>query len=781
MKPSDFSDSSDFSESKRDDSIYSLAQPSPDGQNQTRYRTVRCPICQTSVAVRDDDLGKTLVCPDCDTKIDVPIDLPYNETRYEKRYYNEERLRQDKLFSPLRNPNREGIDLDAANVYRLGASENGTPDVEATRRSFQFRIVECPLCNTGVAVTRAELGRTLVCPDCGTKYDVPNDLDFSQTEDERNLFDAEKLRRDELLSPLRNPNREGIDVEAASYSLDVNSKFVEQARTKNRPVSAIFLTDAERAAREEEERLNEAASNSIQTENSEFLRESPNAERGSSETATRKSQERDSDFENDSNVDSDWIPVRCRVCGTLTYAPRQNLGKTFHCVDCGAETVVSLAFQELEDAAAVQFAPRDRGTYRIDEKSFAAANGSRLQGTSAPSEFRLRDAFEAARRGKNQTASQSDQEAADNTRLQSRSESPKIDGESVSKSAESDAIRNDLKNGDKARKKQIKKAEKAAQKRKKRAARTNRSDRQNETPARSLRRRDGEWIWTRPEPPKNFPLFNGAFRALASSELLGRNILTTGLACLVAFLIVLTLKHPFGVVILWAVPSVLFLGFFLLYSADSFACCFTAGNSGALRVELDAGEESLAGKLLYFCWIFATFATAFAVGVLILNAGNALFERFGSLESQYVRTDVEIQATNLPEGTTTSESEEEEESKILSFGKDLRSIGILTALTGVFFPVFFLSSIQSELIFCPLTKEVVRTLASKCGIWAQFYLASLVLLAVPAALLLFNGGNKALWGVFLISAVLIPELYALLLGRLSWIIENAIQDAEFDD
>lgn len=765
MKPSDSSNS------KNDDSIYSFAPSSADGRSRTRYRTVRCPICQTSVAVRDVDLGKTLVCPDCDIKINVPNNLPYNETQYEKRHYNEERLRQDKLLSPLRNPNRIGVDVDAANVYRIGKAENGTPDPEATRRSFQYRIVECPLCNTGVAVTRAELGRTLVCSDCGTKFKVPTNLDFSQTEHERNRFDVEKLRRDELLSPLRNPNREGIDVDSTTYALDVDSSFVEEARKKNRPTSAIYLTDAERAAQEETRQKAERTDSA----QSEFQKNPAKTNGASNETTARKSGERSV-----GETDSDWIPVRCRVCETLTYAPRQNLGKTFRCADCGTESVVSLAFQDLQDAAAVRFAPRDRGTYRLDEKKSDASDDLKPNGSVAPAEtFRLREAFETARRqkkasGSTQRADERARNAVENSRRR-QAESRKNANSNVAENEKQSEIRRDSKKEKRAKKENIKKIAKLERiEKEKRAARTNRFDRENDTPPRVLRRRDGEWIWMRPAPPKRLPLFNGTFRPIFANDLWGRDVITLGAACVVAFFALKIIAEAsvtndgeaFGLVfnsaltgfelLFWIVLGVAASSFVALRGASSFACCFEVGNVGSRRIASDDGSN-LAENLLYFLWILTILIAATATGALLLGGANALFERFGAVDGEAAIAET------------------------ARAGERLREISIFVASLWFFFPIFFLSTLQADAFLCPLTADVARTLILKCGIWAQFYLTSAVIFAFPVALFYVYWDVKTVWFFFPVAAVAIPELYGLLFGRLSWILESAIQDAEFDD
>ena len=91
---------------------------------------------------------------------------------------------------------------------------------------------------------------------------------------------------------------------------------------------------------------------------------------------------------------------------------------------------------------------------------------------------------------------------------------------------------------------------------------------------------------------------------------------------------------------------------------------------------------------------------------------------------------------------------------------------------AVFFPVVFLSTLETEFPVMPITRVVFRSFFRRFGTWFFFDLWTAVLLVLP------------LWGIgtlthgtiqilcSLAAVMLIPPVYSVLLGRLGWVIED---------
>ncbi len=151
-----------------------------------RYRSFGCPRCRTRLAATKADVGKFVVCPDCDEKIVVPDYLDFEtETDYE-RFNNPQKRRQDELLSPARNPNRVGIDVAGADIYGVREKADAPDEIavksaetvktgaddasESTAASEPvFYPTRCRVCETLTQAPAELLGKTIRCPDCGTE------------------------------------------------------------------------------------------------------------------------------------------------------------------------------------------------------------------------------------------------------------------------------------------------------------------------------------------------------------------------------------------------------------------------------------------------------------------------------------------------------------------------------------------------------------------------------------------------------------------------------------
>ena len=104
-----------------------------------RYVSVRCPLCNTLLRTTEDQVGRQLVCPDCETRVVVP--------------------------PPVEAPQQTSA--PAASVEGYALSEEVDESAAGTRAADQtyFRF-NCSSCDTMMQVTQSQVGQEIVCPDC---------------------------------------------------------------------------------------------------------------------------------------------------------------------------------------------------------------------------------------------------------------------------------------------------------------------------------------------------------------------------------------------------------------------------------------------------------------------------------------------------------------------------------------------------------------------------------------------------------------------------------------
>ncbi len=125
-----------------------------DMQHRREFASLECRVCHTNIAVRKEQIGEEVVCPDCGTAMIVPpkiaeeIDARTNDTL-------------DKIMLGCGNPITK-------NTY--GVRDGDSTPLEDWSSRFP---VYCKLCNTILYATEDQVGQELICPDCDTKTVVP--------------------------------------------------------------------------------------------------------------------------------------------------------------------------------------------------------------------------------------------------------------------------------------------------------------------------------------------------------------------------------------------------------------------------------------------------------------------------------------------------------------------------------------------------------------------------------------------------------------------------------
>jgi DNA-directed RNA polymerase subunit RPC12/RpoP len=104
----------------------------------------------------------------------------------------------------------------------------------------------------------------------------------------------------------------------------------------------------------------------------------------------------------------------------------------------------------------------------------------------------------------------------------------------------------------------------------------------------------------------------------------------------------------------------------------------------------------------------------------------------------------------------------------------------------VFFPIFFLSSMESNSYFMILAKGTCCSLFRCTGIWLRFYAVSFLLAAIFCAiigLVLFFVQNNVLAGLAVVFSIgsVFSILYARFLGRLGWALEESSVSEDGDE
>lgn len=119
--------------------------------------SLRCSICHTNIAVARDQVGKEIVCPECETKIVVPADIGVKL---------DVAAQKPTLQVPSILDSRFQIAQDG--VY--GLRDSAAPDGKTHGDLIPFH---CKLCNTLMYAPEDQVGQELTCPDCETKTVVP--------------------------------------------------------------------------------------------------------------------------------------------------------------------------------------------------------------------------------------------------------------------------------------------------------------------------------------------------------------------------------------------------------------------------------------------------------------------------------------------------------------------------------------------------------------------------------------------------------------------------------
>lgn len=684
--------------------------------------------------------------------------------------------------APDPNANRRRTSSNAAEIY-------SAPPTSESASPVRYRSFGCPRCRTRLFATKADVGKIVVCPDCDEEIVVPDYLDFETETDYERFNNPQKRRQDELLSPARNPNRVGIDVAGADI-YDVREKIGATGKA-GKTVKNVSGSASEGASNPEGERWSELGGENNGDKSGKVGKSDKDGAKKPSEPV--------------------FYPVRCRVCETLTQAPAELFGKTVRCPDCGTETVVTAALKEQLATTDVRFQPRDRGVYelgeipkapdrvyqRFDGKTVFVPNSAKTIAPTPPKKTDASAQYPDKRKKRQGSAGEENGSTGSSAVVKPKKRSSREERERRRRLEEMKAefgsaavdealrkTRNDPttateptgerqnvgalgENPELERTLAILSVLTSPIRTLKRVVRRLATPPEIEDPTAFLpplvlRYRNGEAIWTRPAPPRRFPLFNRTFQALATNELWARagTVVLIGLAltAYVLYSLAPTIaaqgsggpieKFEFCVLTVIAFPTALFWTY---WTASFFEAIFGAGASGARRVLSWRDDDRLEG-LLYALWFVALVGAAFSPGVA-LAGGLGWFEN----------------------GEETAEA--------LS-GLQLVDLRIAATLAGSFsvcFPIFYLSTLYTGWPFAPICGAVLASFLRRIVVWTQFWAVSAALVFAPLTFGIRYFKTPEYGAAALFALVVLTALYALVLGRLAWILDEDERSLDYDD
>lgn len=307
------------------------------------YIRFRCTRCTHALKVKAPFAGRKVYCPACYKELTVPA---------------------------VSAPDRRAVSPD-----QLYVVDSMPRDTRQMADRFAFAEVDCPLCGTKIAVRENQIGSTVECPDCGTKVSVTK----------------EKLSaKNDYLAKLNSSS--GPDDPAAKRAIDPNGVYgVDTAYTPPKRSERI-ADDKKKFAVHCPlcETLQYADESQVGTKfrcpdcETEFVVRKPFEPKPPEPVAgslryeggtvygisgesrpllnPRDRTDEGDDPENDPNL----VAVVCKLCGTLMYAPKADIGKKKQCPDCGLETTIQEPTAEKKKADEI-IEPTFTGGYGVDK------------------------------------------------------------------------------------------------------------------------------------------------------------------------------------------------------------------------------------------------------------------------------------------------------------------------------------------------------------------------------------------------------------------------------
>ncbi|MDO4588063.1 MAG: MFS transporter [Planctomycetia bacterium] len=730
------------------------------------FYSLDCPLCYSKLAVQKNDIGKEIECPDCGRTVIVPADI-LEQTQVLKATPKEPRVQfvipsfVKTKIDPTIDPNTfYGVQQEDAPPQMIDA--NGFPiDDNDNRPKFHPVVknnrfaVYCPLCATMQYVSVDQIGQKVLCPECERVFPVFEPLELNP-------------------KPIQAGN---ISFEGGTVYGLANEEIVTLS-----PQSNVLISQTNKSQSQTEETSSfSQKTNSI---NSSNLSQSQN-----SVPQNRVVEKNSPKSYRNPDKDPNLVSVVCKLCGTLMYVPRNMLGKMKKCPDCYTETLVQDKTAE-QKVIEQKILPKVTGGYQVKkmepitvkpfleesfllrqvktplEKLMEKENKSSKpirppkQSTTPKKSLKTKESSKARNSNEDQFKEIRAEKELSSEQIPSKAASQRLP-ESVLASlcppilSESaifipDAISSDSTAQTNASVQSSRKYK--TKKRRKSSSSVQYSDTNGEDGI--ILRRKGDSVLLSVSRPPRFAMLNGIFRPLANQEVWFRLLISSSFIIIANFffasviipMLMLKSKIDFSrlCILLFDIstiiqyiilPALFFIGLFfsqwLRLTGVLFMSIFVVISGGSRKIE-EWIEEDYIGGLMEGGWLFL---------LIIFSALPGGLLDYFFLETQ------------------------ENVFFVLTF-----------FCIQLFFPIFFLSSMQTGLFFFPITKDVFRSLFRCFGSWFLFYCWSFGLFGVPILLIWFLNSNEQFWIFITLIIIIMPPVYAVLIGRLAWVIEDSIRN-----
>jgi DNA-directed RNA polymerase subunit M/transcription elongation factor TFIIS len=143
--------------------------------NRKKFVSLRCPICNANISVSKEQIGKILVCPDCETKVRVPESIAEKINRAEKEWERINQLHDKQNSNSNSNSNFSSSSNSDSILNNQQFNRRSNEDVYAISGDGKSQAenktirIYCKLCGTMMYASESQIGEELTCPDCETK------------------------------------------------------------------------------------------------------------------------------------------------------------------------------------------------------------------------------------------------------------------------------------------------------------------------------------------------------------------------------------------------------------------------------------------------------------------------------------------------------------------------------------------------------------------------------------------------------------------------------------
>lgn len=709
-----------------------------------------CSKCMHSLKAPAELIGQKVRCPACFIELIVP------------KISRIEVVPEDDLYA---------VDLTPVDVREMSHREMPA--------SFS-----CPVCKAHIGVRREQAGDTMECPDCHSEITVPLEIiDVARQQLEKKLDGImDGLDVPDDLYDLVAPSKEKYDPEAEKARLD-NEKdrlavycdlcgtlmysdifhIGEKLKCPDcgtltpvrKPLEKI---EPEKHVTSNFEGTNQYGLHAPNLKTTAYLAGNPAAEGDDSYSLETKSTFRASqaisrtqNLHNTQNqldpqspeskkTDDNLVPVVCSLCGTRMYAEETQIGMTKQCPDCGRETMIIRPTAGLEAGGAAIDA-YGIGKVEAVRPNIREVHDYRYLEGALDKDYVDREAeierAKVARKGEGRKAGnsggavrkrppqsvESEQKVRANTRSttpEHRAEAEEVDLETI---------------------------------RRRRLERLEKEERQGGGKERS----DGELLYQHPKPPE-FPLTGGIFKPFVLPEfiirivtiLIGGVIYFALLAAALPFVIAVANGYgSYGEAIFCVVLGCgcLFAG--LVWFTFLANCCLSifGETTGGSDECTDWAEYTVPVGIVNLVWVLLP-------GLAAAAPGYGLWFAFAPAN------------VTSPEYTITF-------------------FAFIAVSHWFFYPFAFLASMESGIPFPLFARNTFAGLRQVPGVWLRFVLLAIPLYLCPVALfglgmllglphdsILINMFYFCFGGLLFNLCVII---YYRMLGRLAWVIEDAIR------